>query len=103
MRPSTPGFARRGLQAVTALILVMGAARQARAQAPDSSGVAQAAGTSWFAKYHPAARDTLSPTAYNGWQQFQINCSRCHGQDAEGTSFAPSLVQALGKGGAGPD
>lgn len=96
MHTNTLGFAGRGLQAVAALILAMGAAH---AQAPDSSGVAQATDTSWFAKYHPAARDTLSPAAYDGWQQFQINCSRCHGQDAEGTSFAPSLVQALGKGG----
>jgi mono/diheme cytochrome c family protein len=86
-------------QVVTALILLMGAARQAHAQASDSSGVAQATDTSWFAKYHPAARDTLSPPAYEGWKQFELNCSRCHGQDAGGTSFAPSLVQALGKGG----
>jgi mono/diheme cytochrome c family protein len=55
--------------------------------------------TSWFAETHPAARDTLSPATYEGWKQFQLNCSRCHGQDAEGTSVAPSLVQALGKGG----
>jgi mono/diheme cytochrome c family protein len=53
----------------------------------------------YFAEYHPAPRDTLSPLAYEGWKQFELNCSRCHGQDAEGTSFAPSLVQALGKGG----
>jgi mono/diheme cytochrome c family protein len=78
---------------------VLGGARQIQAQAPDSSGLASATDTSWFAKYHPVPRDTLSPGAYDGWQQFQINCSRCHGQDAEGTSFAPSLVQALGKGG----
>jgi mono/diheme cytochrome c family protein len=89
-------------QAVMALVLVMGAARQAHAQAPPSSDLARAADTSWFAKYHPAAQDTLAPAAYDGWEQFQINCSRCHGQDAEGTSFAPSLVQALGKGGPVP-
>lgn len=90
---------RRGLEAVTALVLVMAAARQTHAQAPHSSGVAQASDTSWFAKYHPAPRDTLARAAYDGWEQFQINCSRCHGENAEGSSFAPSLVQALGKGG----
>ena len=87
------------LRTILALTLVVGAAGQVDAQGPSSRGTTQAADTSWFAKYHPAPRDTLSPAAYQGWEQFQINCSRCHGQEAEGTSFAPSLVQALGNGG----
>ena len=32
---------------------------------------------------------------YKGWQQFSLHCARCHGEDAQGTSFAPSLVLAL--------
>jgi mono/diheme cytochrome c family protein len=99
MRTSAPGRVRHGLRALAALVVVIGAARQAQAQTPDSGGSAQATDTSWFAKYHPVPRDTLAPAAYDGWEQFQINCSRCHGEDAEGSSFAPSLVQALGSGG----
>ncbi len=90
---------RGGVQAVTALLLALGAVRQAHAQASRSNHTGQATGTSWFAKYHPAPRDTLAPAAYQGWEQFEINCSRCHGENAEGSSFAPSLVQALGKEG----
>ena len=79
------------------LLLLLIVARPAPAQ--TSSSAVQATDTSWFARYHPTPRDTLAPVAYQGWEQFEINCSRCHGQDAEGSSFAPSLVQALGKGG----
>jgi mono/diheme cytochrome c family protein len=27
----------------------------------------------------------------NGWKQYEANCSRCHGQDALGSAFAPDL------------
>ena len=80
-------------------LLVLGGPRLARAQESGSSSRPAATDTSWFAKYHPGAQDTLSPATYQGWKQFQLNCSRCHGQDAQGTSFAPSPAQALGKGG----
>jgi len=75
---------------------------RADAQGSGSSGAADAADSSWFNQYHAAPKDTLLPGAYDGWKQFELNCSRCHGPSAEGTSFAPSLVQALGPGGAVP-
>jgi mono/diheme cytochrome c family protein len=87
------------LRALAALALVATPAGRLHAQDSTSSGGTPAADTSWFAQYHPVAQDTLPAEAYAGWEQFQVNCSRCHGQDAEGTSFAPSLVQALGPGG----
>jgi mono/diheme cytochrome c family protein len=91
---------RRGvLQVLAALTLMLVPAGRAQAQDSRSAGAAPAADTSWFAQYHPVASDTLQPATYEGWEQFQVNCSRCHGQDAEGTSFAPSLVEALGPGG----
>ena len=52
--------------------------------------------------YHPAPRDTISREAYNGWKQFELNCARCHGEYAVGTSFAPALVTSLRDGGTVP-
>jgi mono/diheme cytochrome c family protein len=45
--------------------------------------------------YHPAPRDTVDVVAYRAWQQYSLQCARCHGEDGQGTSFAPSLVVAL--------
>jgi mono/diheme cytochrome c family protein len=45
--------------------------------------------------YHPPPRDTVEVATYKGWQQFSLHCARCHGEDGQGTSFAPSLVHAL--------
>ena len=45
--------------------------------------------------YHPAPRDTVDLAAYKGWQQFSLQCARCHGEDAQGSSFGPSLLVAL--------
>lgn len=52
--------------------------------------------------YHPAPRDTLDNDTYQGWKQFELNCSRCHGEYAVGTSFAPALVVSLKADGAVP-
>lgn len=52
--------------------------------------------------YHPAPRDTLEADSYQGWKQFELNCSRCHGEYAVGTSFAPALVVSLKEGGTIP-
>ncbi len=52
--------------------------------------------------YHTAPRDTISREAYNGWKQFELNCARCHGEYAVGTSFAPALVTSLKEGGTIP-
>jgi mono/diheme cytochrome c family protein len=45
--------------------------------------------------YHAAPRDTVSQAVYDGWKQFNLNCARCHGEDAMGTSFAPHLILSL--------
>ena len=34
---------------------------------------------------------------YNGYRRFHGTCHACHGQDAMGGSFAPSLVESLTK------
>lgn len=45
--------------------------------------------------YHPTPRDTVEAPVYKGWQQLMLHCARCHGDDALGTTFGPSLVLAL--------
>ena len=45
--------------------------------------------------YHSAPRDTIAVEAYQGWKQYELNCARCHGEYAVGTSFAPALVVSL--------
>jgi hypothetical protein len=52
--------------------------------------------------WHPAPLDTLDNETYQGWKQFELNCSRCHGEYAVGTSFAPALVESLKEGGTIP-
>ena len=46
-------------------------------------------------EYHPAPRDTVSNDVYQGWKQFELNCSRCHGEYGVGSSFAPALIVSL--------
>ncbi len=46
-----------------------------------------------------------TPEVYEGWKHFSANCERCHGQDAVGSSFAPSLLKSIRDGsvlGTGP-
>jgi Cytochrome C oxidase, cbb3-type, subunit III len=52
--------------------------------------------------WHPPPHDTLDNETYQGWKQFELNCSRCHGEYAVGTSFAPALVESLKEGGSIP-
>jgi mono/diheme cytochrome c family protein len=37
----------------------------------------------------------VSQDVYNGWKQFNLNCARCHGEDALGTTIAPHLIVSL--------
>jgi mono/diheme cytochrome c family protein len=52
--------------------------------------------------WHPPARDTLDNETYQGWKQYELNCARCHGEYAVGTSFAPALLVSLREGGTIP-
>jgi mono/diheme cytochrome c family protein len=48
-----------------------------------------------------SAGDSLAVNAvvYNGWKMFEVNCTRCHGEDAVGSSFAPALKHSVGPDG----
>ena len=72
---------------IAAVVLVTGA-RSASAQARDP--------------YHVVPKDTVAQDVYNGWKQYELNCARCHGEYAVGTSFAPALVVSLKEGGTVP-
>jgi mono/diheme cytochrome c family protein len=52
--------------------------------------------------YHPPPRDTVDVALYKAWQQYSLQCARCHGEDGQGTSFAPSLLVALRPDGHAP-
>jgi mono/diheme cytochrome c family protein len=82
MRSSFIPGARRVCCAAVAIALSILAASSAAAQALHDEN-------------HPAPRDTLAPDVYQGWKQFELNCSRCHGEYGVGTSFAPALVVSL--------
>jgi mono/diheme cytochrome c family protein len=36
---------------------------------------------------------------YQGWKMFEVYCTRCHGEDAVGSSFAPALKHSVGPDG----
>jgi mono/diheme cytochrome c family protein len=41
----------------------------------------------------------VNAVVYNGWKMFEVYCTRCHGEDAVGSSFAPALVKSVGPSG----
>jgi mono/diheme cytochrome c family protein len=53
-------------------------------------------------QYHTAPRDTVDSDTYQGWKQYELNCSRCHGEFGVGSSFAPALIVSLKEGGTIP-
>lgn len=88
---------------VLALLLVPGAcSRGAPAPSPAPASPTPAPAVVAADPYHPPPRDTVEAAVYKGWQQMMLQCARCHGDDAQGTSFGPSLVLALGPDGRVP-
>jgi len=45
--------------------------------------------------YHQPPRDTVPQNVYDGWKHYNLNCARCHGEDALGTTIAPHLIVSL--------
>ncbi len=45
--------------------------------------------------YHAEPTDTVEVAVYRAWQQYMLQCARCHGEEAQGSSFGPSLLQSL--------
>jgi len=82
-------IACRSRSCALALAALMSRAEVAAPQQPDP--------------YHPVPRDTVDAAAYDGWKQYGLHCSRCHGEEAQGSSFGPSLIAGLKPDGAVPD
>jgi len=68
----------------------------AQATAKPSGGDA-----SRYATYgvDPTDPHAVNAVVYNGWKMFEVYCTRCHGEDAVGSSFAPALVKSVGPDG----
>jgi quinoprotein dehydrogenase-associated probable ABC transporter substrate-binding protein len=75
-------------------------------RAKKRSGASTSAGRKKAAAGRAATKDTtrlasgpdklaVTQAEYEGWKLFAVNCTRCHGQDAIGSSLAPSLVKSL--------
>ena len=64
-----------------------------------ASSEAVASATPVADPYHPPPRDTVDIPLYKAWQQYSLQCARCHGEDAQGSSFGPSLLRALSQDG----
>ncbi len=80
--PPISPLARAAGAVLFTLLLALGGARSAQAQEARDA-------------YHPAPRDTILQEAYQGWKQYELNCSRCHGEFGVGSSFAPALIVSL--------
>ncbi|MFK7894047.1 MAG: cytochrome c [Granulosicoccus sp.] len=85
------------------------AEKKATAEAGQSAATAESKATQTVANVTVASvgdssipqyvvRDGMVDKAtYNGYRRFHGTCHACHGQDAAGGSFAPSLVESLKK------
>jgi mono/diheme cytochrome c family protein len=79
------------------ILLAAGALAACSASAPAPAPAAAAAAPPAAPDpYHPLPRDTVDAETYQGWKQFMLQCSRCHGDEATGSTFGPSLVKSLG-------
>jgi mono/diheme cytochrome c family protein len=82
--------------ALALLHAVAACSRAGPTASPQPAGPAAPATSAPVADpYHRPPRDTVEVAVYKGWQQYSLQCARCHGEEAQGTSFAPSLVVAL--------
>lgn len=71
--------------------------------APGAAAQADADWKAYQKQTQVTPRDSIPQGAYTGWKQYELNCSRCHGEYGVGTSFAPALVASLKDNGTIPD
>jgi mono/diheme cytochrome c family protein len=87
------------MSTVTRMAARLAAGLALLAMATVAAPTAEAQATADWKEYQKqtqvAPRDTIPQAAYSGWKQYELNCSRCHGEFGVGSSFAPSLVVSL--------
>src|SRR6202041_1876148 len=91
-RPS-PGFPRiivAGGAVVAVAVFAAAAAPRPTAPPAPPDAVAARADTDHLA---------VNNVVYQGWKMFEVYCTRCHGEDAVGSSFAPALRKSVGPSG----
>jgi mono/diheme cytochrome c family protein len=92
---------RLGALAVAAIV----ASAATAASMPMSSSIVRRSGAATtLAIRDPGRADSVDHHAvnavvYNGWKMFEVYCTRCHGEDAVGSSFAPALIKSVGRDG----
>src|SRR5689334_2804627 len=67
--------------------LVVGALAQDKAQSQAPAGANE--------KPYTVKDGKVDQHTYNGWRRYTESCLRCHGPDGAGSSYAPSLVDAV--------
>src|ERR1700691_343788 len=93
----SPGFPR----IVVTGGAIMSVAVFAAAAAPRHPAPPRQAEASAVAITAPGDTDHLAVNnvVYQGWKMFEVYCTRCHGEDAVGSSFAPALRKSVGPSG----
>lgn len=81
------------------VVFLIGAAVPASAQVKEESSTS----SSYQQSVRLVPKDTIPQDAYQGWKQYELNCSRCHGEFGVGSSFAPALIESLRSDGTTPD
>jgi methanol metabolism-related c-type cytochrome len=95
MSPALPKrLARAALLALT-VIGLLAPAKSADDPTPMSSSDGKYADKGGNPTFKIDKDGTVDWYAYIGYQQYGANCLQCHGPDGLGSSYAPSLVDAL--------
>lgn len=98
---AVPVLRTRYAAGLTALVAFVACAPTTPAGSPPAAAPAPAAASETASAapaadpYHPPPRDTVGVPLYKAWQQYSLQCARCHGEDGQGSSFGPSLLHAL--------
>lgn len=96
MRVSQPKLPTRFASCLVAfLILLCGSAVAADNPAPASSSDGKYLDKDGNPTFKIDRDGTVDWYTYIGFQQYGANCLQCHGPDALGSSYAPSLVDSL--------
>jgi mono/diheme cytochrome c family protein len=78
-------------------VAVLAAAAAPRLPAPHPAPASVPAGP--IAAPEDTTHLAVNNVVYQGWKMFEVYCTRCHGEDAVGSSFAPALRKSVGPSG----